>query len=370
MNTGEEKRKQGRTAGEEGRGEQSARQVKTRTYKNAGVDIDAGSELVRRIKPLVKKTFNSRVITDIGGFSGLYSFDVERFNQPVLVSSTDGVGSKLKLAFLTGRHDTIGIDLVAMCVNDILAQGAKPLFFLDYLAMSKVELSLAEQIIKGIVAGCQEAQCALIGGETAELPDFYAPGEYDLAGFVVGVVDRDKVIDGSEIGVGDQIIGLASNGLHSNGYTLVRRIILEELQLKVSDPLLSSTVGEELLKPTRIYVNTVQMLLRDFKILGIAHITGGGLIDNIPRILPQGCQAVIEKESWARPEIFDFIHESGEIAEGEMFRTFNMGLGLVLVVRAEQCQEILERLQGMNEPVFHIGEIKERPEGESPLLLV
>ena len=249
------------------------------TYKNAGVDIEAGAEVVRRIHSLAKETFTSRVITDIGGFSGLFSLDVTNIDQPILVSSTDGVGSKLKVAFMTNKHDTIGIDLVAMGVNDILAQGAKPLFFLDYLAMAKVEPALAEQIIIGIVAGCKEAGCSLIGGETAELPDFYAPGEYDLAGFVVGVVDRQKIIDGSEISVGDHIIGLASTGLHSNGYTLVRHIIFDRLNLQASDPLLDSTVAEELLRPTRIYVNTAHVIIRDFKVLGIAHITGGGLFD-------------------------------------------------------------------------------------------
>jgi phosphoribosylformylglycinamidine cyclo-ligase len=226
----------------------------TKTYKEAGVDIEAGAEVVRRIGNLAKDTFDPRVITDIGGFSGLYSLNVAKYDQPVLVSSTDGVGSKLKLAFMTGRHDTIGIDLVAMGVNDILAQGARPLFFLDYLAMSKVEPSLAEAIVKGIAEGCKEAGCSLIGGETAELPEFYEPGEYDLAGFVVGVVERDEIIDGSEIAVGDHIIGLASSGLHSNGYTLVRRLLFDDLKLKVDGELLGSTVGDVLLTPTRIYV--------------------------------------------------------------------------------------------------------------------
>lgn len=341
----------------------------TRTYKQAGVDIKAGAEMIRRITPLVQETFSPRVITDIGGFSGLYSFDVAKYKNPVLVSSTDGVGSKLKLAFMTGKHDTIGIDLVAMGVNDILAQGAKPLFFLDYLAMSKVDPKLGEEIIKGVVIGCQEAGCALIGGETAELPEFYASGEYDLAGFVVGVVERDDIIDGSEIGVGDHIIGLASNGLHSNGYTLARRLLLEDLKMKVTDPLFSGTVGEELLRPTRIYVKVIHVILRDFKVLGLAHITGGGLVENIPRILPHGCQAIIHKDSWDRPGIFKFIQESGGVAEKEMFRTFNMGLGMVVIVPAEQSGEILELLEGMNEPAGLVGEIKERPTGEAPLVL-
>lgn len=341
----------------------------TSTYKDAGVDIDAGNEMVRRIAPLVKKTFNSRVITDIGGFSGLFSLDVAKYENPILVSSTDGVGSKLKLAFLTNRHDTIGIDLVAMSVNDILAQGAKPLFFLDYLAMSKVEPALAEDIVKGIVTGCQESGCALIGGETAEMPEFYAPGEYDLAGFVVGVVERDKIIDGSDVSVGDKIIGLGSSGLHSNGYTLARRVILDDLKMDVKDPIFDTTVGEELLRPTKIYVNTVHMLIRDFKITGIAHITGGGLLENIPRILPQGCQAYINKESWDRPPIFQFIQDEANVAETEMFRTFNMGIGLALIVRDNEHEEILDRLNGMDESAYLIGEIREKPE-EAPVVLL
>ena len=342
----------------------------TRTYKEAGVDIEAGAEVVRRISNLAKDTFNSRVITDIGGFSGLYSLDVAKYDHPVLVSATDGVGSKLKLAIMTDTHDTIGIDLVAMVVNDILAQGARPLFFLDYLAMSKVEPDKAEEIIKGIVAGCREAGCALIGGETAELPDFYVEGDYDLAGFCVGVVERDAIIDGSEIAVGDQLIGLASSGLHSNGYTLVRRLIFDDLGMQPTDPLLSSTVAEELMRPTKIYSNQLQVLTRDFKVLGVAHITGGGLLENVPRILPQGCQAVIHKDSWERPEIFQFLQLTGQVEEREMFRTFNMGLGMVFVVHPNQMEETMDRLRGMDETAFVIGEIKERAEEEPRIVLV
>ena len=343
---------------------------KTRTYKDAGVDIDAGAEVVDRIKSLAKSTYSSRVMTDIGGFSGLYSLDTTKYKRPLLVSSTDGVGSKLKVAIMAGKHDTIGIDLVAMVVNDILAQGAKPLFFLDYLAMSKVEPQLAEAIVEGIADGCRQAGCALIGGETAELPDFYAPGEYDLAGFGVGVVDRNKMVDGSEIAVGDHIIGLASSGLHSNGYTLVRRIIFDDLKMSVNDKLLRGTVADELLIPTRIYVNTVHMLIRDFQVLGLAHITGGGLIDNIPRVLPQGCQAVIDQSSWAVPEIFKFLREEGEVEKMEMYRTFNMGLGLAMIIPAEQSEEVLYRLKAMNEKAYKIGEIKERTIIDPPLVLV
>ncbi|MEW6264188.1 MAG: phosphoribosylformylglycinamidine cyclo-ligase [Thermodesulfobacteriota bacterium] len=340
------------------------------TYKDAGVDIEAGAEVVRRIKSVAKTTFDSRVITDIGGFSALYSLNLTKYENPVLVTSCDGVGSKLKVAALAGRHDTIGIDLVAMCVNDILAQGARPLFFLDYLAMSKVEPGLAEQIILGVAAGCREAGCSLIGGETAELPDFYAPGDYDLAGFVVGVVERDEIIDGSEISVGDHLIGLPSSGLHSNGFSLVRKLIFDHLGLGITDKLLSGTVADELLKPTIIYVNTLQVLRRDFKVLGVAHITGGGLVDNVPRILPHGCQAVIRKDSWPRPEIFHFLQQAGQVAEAEMFRTFNMGLGLVLVVPSEQSEEVFDRLRGMGQRASLVGEIQERPPGEAPLLLV
>ena len=333
---------------------------KVRTYKDAGVDIDAGAEFVNLITPMVKETHDSRVVTDIGGFSGLYNLDPARYKQPVLVSSTDGVGSKLKIAFMAGKHDTIGIDLVAMSVNDILAPGARPLFFLDYLAVSKLEPKVCVEILTGIVKGCKEARCALIGGETAELPEFYSSGEYDLAGFVVGVVERDQIIDGSEVGVGDKIIGLGSNGLHSNGYTLARRLIFDSLKMKITDKIFETTVGEELLRPTLIYVNTIHILLRDYKISGIANITGGGLTENIPRILPQTCQAVIRKEAWEPLPIFNFIQQEGGIAEQEMFRTFNMGLGMVVIVPADQAEDILELLAGMNQKAYLIGEIRER----------
>jgi phosphoribosylformylglycinamidine cyclo-ligase len=343
---------------------------RTSTYKDAGVDIEAGAEVVKRIRNLAKTTFSSRVITDIGGFSALFSLDVANYSNPVLVSSTDGVGSKLKLAFQSGIHDTIGIDLVAMVVNDILAQGARPLFFLDYLAMSRVDPDVAEQIMKGVTAGCKESNCALIGGETAELPDFYAENEYDLAGFIVGVVERDRIIDGSEIAVGDRIVGFASSGLHSNGYTLARRLLLEDMGLGLDDALFGNrTVVEELLTPTRIYVSVAHVLIRDFKVLGIAHITGGGLIENVPRILPQGCQAVIDKNAWPRPEIFGYIQQNGQVAETEMFRTFNMGLGLVMIVPHQVSEDIMDLLRGMNEPAWLIGEIRER-KGDEPALVL
>ena len=370
MNTTEEDKKKKNQAGTRSKAKKSPAKKRTKTYKEAGVDIEAGAEVVRRITGMAKKTFTSRVITNIGSFGALYSLDTANLKDPVLVSSTDGVGSKLKVAMMADRHDTVGIDLVAMVVNDILALGARPLFFLDYLAMAKVEPDLAESLIKGIVEGCRQAGCSLIGGETAELPDFYTPGEYDLAGFGLGVVERRKIIDGSEIGVGDHLIGMASTGLHSNGYTLVRRLLLEDLGLKVTDPLFSGTVADELLRPTKIYVAQTHVIIRDFNVLGIAHITGGGLIENVPRVLPRGCQAVIDKNSWPRPEIFPFIQKEGGIAETEMFRTFNMGLGQVIIVPRTQSHEIVDRLKAMKEPAFLIGEIRERPKGQNAVVLV
>ncbi|HYS43159.1 MAG TPA: phosphoribosylformylglycinamidine cyclo-ligase, partial [Geobacteraceae bacterium] len=261
------------------------------TYRDAGVDIDAGNAFVKMIKPLVKATSRPEVIADIGGFGGLFSLNAAKYKNPVLVSGTDGVGTKLKLAFLAGRHDTIGIDLVAMCVNDIVVQGAEPLFFLDYLATAKLDPEKAAQVVKGISEGCIQAGCALIGGETAEMPGFYADGEYDLAGFTVGVVDRDNIIDGSSITVGNTLIGIASSGLHSNGYSLARKIIFDRMGLAIGDILPGSdkSVADELLTPTRIYVKSILNLLRDFRINGIAHITGGGLLENVPRVLPHGC---------------------------------------------------------------------------------
>ncbi|MBW2125751.1 MAG: phosphoribosylformylglycinamidine cyclo-ligase, partial [Deltaproteobacteria bacterium] len=275
-------------------------QEKKSKYAEAGVDIDAGNKLVDLIRPIVSKTYRSGVITDIGGFAGIFSLNVEHTRNPVLVSSTDGVGTKLKVAFMMDRHDTIGIDLVAMCVNDIVVQGAMPLFFLDYISMGKLDLRKAQEIIKGISVGCMEAKCALIGGETAEMPGFYAEGEYDVAGFVVGLADNEELLDGSEIAVGQQLIGIASSGLHSNGYSLVRKILFEEHKMTVDDYVeeLGRTLGEELLEPTRIYVRPVANLRRDFRVFGISHITGGGFFDNIPRMLPNACKAVIQKSSW------------------------------------------------------------------------
>jgi phosphoribosylformylglycinamidine cyclo-ligase len=329
------------------------------TYKDAGVDIDSGNRFVKLIKPLVKATYRPEVMADIGGFGGLFSLNAGKYNNPVLVSGTDGVGTKLKVAFQADRHDTIGIDLVAMCVNDIVVQGAEPLFFLDYFATAKLEPERGAQVVKGIAEGCSMAGCALIGGETAEMPGFYSSGEYDLAGFAVGVVDRDKIIDGSGITVGNKLIGIASSGLHSNGYSLARKVLFDKMGLNVNEELpgLSKTVADELLTPTRIYAKTILNLIRDFRINGIAHITGGGLLENVPRILPNGCKAVINKKSWVMQDIFLIIQSAGNIEEMEMFRTFNCGIGMVLAVPEKEAEEVLIRLSGLNERACIIGEI-------------
>ena len=345
---------------------------KTISYKDAGVDIDAGNTFVKMIKPLVKATSRPEVLADIGGFGGLFSLNSSKYTNPVLVSGTDGVGTKLKLAFLADRHDTIGIDLVAMCVNDIVVQGAEPLFFLDYLATSKLIPEKGAQIVKGISEGCILAGCALIGGETAEMPGFYANGDYDLAGFAVGVVERDKIIDGSTITVGNKLIGLASNGLHSNGYSLARKIILEVMGLRIDDvlPGLERTVADELLAPTRIYVKSILNLLRDFRINGIAHITGGGLLENVPRILPHGCKAVINRQNWQEPAVFDLLRKGGNVTEHEMYRTFNCGIGMVLSVPEHEADEILIRLSGLNEQAYVIGEVVKCETGRECVELV
>ena len=332
---------------------------KSSTYKDAGVDIDAGNRFVQMIKPLVKATTRPEVLTDIGGFGGLFSLNADKYKKPTLVASTDGVGTKLKLAFMTDKHDTVGIDLVAMCVNDIIVQGAEPLFFLDYLATGKLSPEKATEIVKGISEGCVQAGCALIGGETAEMPGMYGDGEYDLAGFTVGVVDNDRIIDGSTITVGDKVIGIASTGLHSNGYSLARKVFFERMGLTVDSllPELNQPLGLELLTPTRIYVKTILNLLRDFQIKGMAHITGGGLTENLPRVLPRQCQAVIEKASWPKPVIFELLRQGGEIVETEMYRTFNYGIGMALVVPAKEADDVMVRLSGLKEQAFLIGEI-------------
>ena len=340
------------------------------TYKDAGVNIETANKLVDRIKSLAKTSFRPEVLTDIGGFSGLFSLNTEKYKKPVLTASTDGVGTKLKIAFMMDTHHTIGIDLVAMCVNDILAQGAEPLFLLDYIATSTVQPETLEAVISGITHGCREAGCALLGGEVAEMPSFYKEDEYDLAGFVVGVVDQDKIIDGSQIESGDKLVGIASSGVHSNGYSLVRKVVFEKLNLSLHEKIeaLGRTLGEELLEPTTIYVKPVRTIIAEFHVHGISHITGGGLVDNIPRILPANSQAVIHKGSWEIPPIFPFIQEKGTISESEMLRTFNSGIGMVLVVPDEEVQHVIERLQIMHFTSYLIGEIRTRKEGDKDML--
>jgi phosphoribosylformylglycinamidine cyclo-ligase len=342
------------------------------SYKEAGVDIDKADAFVQSIRPLVKATHRTGVIGEIGGFGGLFHLDVEKYRNPVLVSSTDGVGTKIKIAVLMDRHHTIGIDLVAMCVNDIITCGATPLFFLDYLAMGQLSSETAIQIVEGITNGCRQARCSLIGGETAEMPGMYQPGDYDLAGFVVGVVEREHLVDGSDIAVGHCLIGLAASGLHANGYSLVRKVLLEQHNYTVFDevPGLTEPLGEELLKPTRIYVDTVLNLLRDFPLSGICHITGGGLSGNLPRVLPRSCQAVINLASWPVPTIFRLLQDLGQIPSPEMFRTFNNGIGLVLAVPPEQKTDVLLRLQGLQEEAYVIGDIVTRKNDDPPVVFV
>ena len=340
------------------------------TYADAGVDIDKANKLVDTIGEIAKQTFRSGVISDIGGFGGLFSLNLANLDRPVLVSSTDGVGTKLKIAFMLDKHDTVGIDLVAMCVNDIIVQGAKPLFFLDYLSMGKIDNQRVANIIKGIADGCKQAQCPLLGGETAEMPGFYETNEYDMAGFAVGIVDNSKIIDGTEIRVGHKLIGIASSGLHSNGYSLVRKICFEVLKLKIDEtiPELGKTIGEELLTPTRIYAATVKGLLKDLPIHGIAHITGGGISDNLVRVVPQACNILIRKESWDVPPIFSFLQQAGNISEKEMARAFNMGLGMIIVVPDNAVLDVLQRVEAMNDRAFVIGEIRDCRETNKRLI--
>jgi len=329
------------------------------TYADAGVDIDKANKLVCKISEIAKQTATSGVMGEIGGFGGLFSLNIANLERPVLVSSTDGVGTKLKIAFMLEKHDTVGIDLVAMCINDIIVQGAKPLFFLDYLSMGKLNDDRAAEIIKGVGEGCKQAKCALIGGETAEMPGFYPNNEYDLAGFAVGIVDNKKIIDGTEIRVGHKLIGLASSGLHSNGYSLVRKLCFDILDLKLEDqiPELGRTLGEELLTPTRIYTEPILSILKDLPIHGLAHITGGGLADNIVRTIPKACNIMIRRDSWDIPPIFSFLQEAGKISEPEMMRTFNNGIGMVVVVPDHASQDLLQRLAAVNEKAYLIGEV-------------
>ncbi|ADY73832.1 phosphoribosylformylglycinamidine cyclo-ligase [Desulfurobacterium thermolithotrophum DSM 11699] len=332
---------------------------KSLTYKDAGVDIEAGEKLVDKIKPFAKKTFDENVLAGIGGFGAGYKLP-KGYKEPVLVSGTDGVGTKLKVAQMANVHNTVGIDLVAMCVNDILTVGAKPLFFLDYFATGKLSVDTAADVVKGIAKGCEIAGCSLIGGETAEMPDFYPEGEYDLAGFVVGIVDKEKYITGEKIEPGDVVLGLASSGIHSNGYSLVRKLFFEILELKIDEYIkeLDKKVYEVLLTPTKIYVKPVLKLLEEVEVKGIAHITGGGIPGNLVRILPKSVDAVIKKGSWEVLPIFEFIQKKGNIVEEEMFKTFNMGIGLCIVVSSQNIEKAEKLLTDAGEKVYRIGEIR------------
>jgi phosphoribosylformylglycinamidine cyclo-ligase len=329
------------------------------TYRSAGVDIGAGDEAVRRIKRLAASTQRPEVLGGIGAFASFVTIPAG-YREPVLVSSTDGVGTKLKVAFVADRHDTVGIDLVAMGVNDLLVHGAEPLYFLDYLAVHRVDPARVEAIVSGVAEGCRRAGCALVGGETAEMTDMYAPDEYDLAGFAVGVAERSGIVTGAEIKPGDHVLGLASSGLHSNGFTLVRKAVFESMGLRPGDmmPGLGRSVADELLEPTRIYVKPVLGLLKSVPVLGMAHVTGGGISENLPRVLPEGCQAVLEPRAWPVPPIFRIIQEAGRIEDAEMRRTFNMGLGYLLVVRPGDAARAAEVLSASGERVFDVGEIR------------
>jgi phosphoribosylformylglycinamidine cyclo-ligase len=338
----------------------------TSRYSEAGVDIDKGNTFVQEIKEVVASTHRPGVLNDIGGFSSLIAIDTNKYKQPVLVNSTDGVGTKLVIAHMCGKHDTIGIDLVAMCVNDIIVGGATPLCFLDYFAVGKLDLSIAKDVVKGIAEGCRQAKCSLVGGETAEMPGLYANKDYDLAGFVTGIVERDAIIDGSDVRMGNKIIGLASSGLHSNGYSLVRKICFEELKLSVDQTIeeLGCTLGEELLKPTRIYVQSVLNVLKNYKINGMIHNTGGGFVDNIPRVLPKGYKAVIDTNTWEQPAIFKFLADKGNVPADEMYRTFNMGIGLMAIVDDSEANDILHHFSAVGEEPYIIGEIATRENGD------
>jgi phosphoribosylformylglycinamidine cyclo-ligase len=329
------------------------------TYREAGVDISAGDEAVRRIAPLAASTRRPEVLGGIGAFAAFVTIPTG-YREPVLVSSTDGVGTKLHVAFATDRHDTVGIDLVAMGVNDLLVHGAEPLYFLDYLAVHHVDPARIEAIVSGIAEGCRRAGCALVGGETSELNALYAPGEYDLAGFAVGVVERSGMVTGAEVRPGDRVLGLASSGLHSNGYTLARKVIFERMSLKPGDtvPGLNRSAADELLEPTRIYVRPVLDLLRSVPVLAMAHVTGGGITGNLPRVLPDGCQAVIDPRAWPVPPIFRVIQEAGRVEDAEMRRTFNMGIGYLLVVRPEDAGRAAQALTAAGERVFDVGLIR------------
>lgn len=333
------------------------------SYRDAGVDIDAGDSLVEKIKPFAKRTMRPEVLGDLGGFGALVEIS-KKYRQPVLVSGTDGVGTKLKLAFEWDQHDTVGIDLVAMSVNDILVQGAEPLFFLDYFACGKLDVERAAAVIKGIASGCKQSGCALIGGETAEMPGMYPDGEYDLAGFAVGVVEKEQVINGRSIAAGDIVLGLASNGIHSNGYSLVRKII-ERARPELDAPFADGqTLRQAIIAPTRLYVKPILAALKQFTIKGMAHITGGGISENVPRILPDNTVAAIDTQSWPLPKLFQWLQQAGQVDSQEMYRTFNCGIGMVLVVNAADAAAVQQFLQQQGETVYEIGVIRSRQNDE------
>jgi len=329
-------------------------------YRQSGVDIDAGNETVRRIKSLARGTFTPGVLSDIGSFGGLFRLDRDRYREPVLVSSADGVGTKLKVAFMTGRHDSVGADLVNHCVNDILVQGAEPLFFLDYLATGRLSPAVAEQVIGGVARGCRENRCALVGGETAEMPGFYADGEYDIAGFIVGVVEQSRIVDGRGVTPGDALVGLRSAGLHTNGYSLARRVLFEMAKWTPETHVaeLGATIGDALLTPHRSYLSSVSPLLDARIVKGLAHITGGGITENLPRAFPDGCGAEIDARAWNVPAVFRVLQQQGGIAIDEMFRTFNMGVGLIVVCSAPDADRVVKMLADVGEPgAFRIGRV-------------
>jgi len=318
-------------------------------YKASGVDIDAGNETVRRIRGLARSTFTPEVLSDIGSFGGLFRLEPGRCREPVLVSSADGVGTKLRVAFLAGRHETVGVDLVNHCVNDILVQGAEPLFFMDYFGTGRLSPAVAESVVTGMARACRENHCALLGGETAEMPGFYADGEYDIAGFIVGVVERDRLITGRTIAPRDVLIGVPSSGLHTNGYSLARRIVFDHLKLTVDSlvPELGRTIGDALLEPHRSYLATVRPMLPSGLIKGMAHITGGGITDNLPRILPGGTGALVRTSAWTVPRVFTWLQENGRVPTSDMMRTFNMGIGLIVVAAAHEAQQLITALGGV-----------------------
>jgi phosphoribosylformylglycinamidine cyclo-ligase len=326
------------------------------SYRDAGVDIDAGGELVERIKPFARQTLRPGVLGGLGGFGALFELDLNKYRAPLLVAGTDGVGTKLKLALQMGKHDTIGIDLVAMCVNDLIVQGAEPLFFLDYYATGALSVDVATDVIKGIADGCKQSGAALIGGETAEMPGMYHAGDYDLAGFCVGVVDKDKLIDGSQVNVGDIVLGLASSGPHSNGYSLIRKII-EHSHADLNADFHGKSLGEVLLEPTRIYVKPLLSLFEQINVKALAHITGGGLLENIPRVMPNDTVAMIDANSWTRPPVFDWLQTQGNVASMEMYRTFNCGIGMILIVSAAEVTTCISHLSAQGIDTHVIGQI-------------